>query len=189
MGVMIVTDIFGLSESSDELVLFLNRFVSDVCVVEPYAGIRHDFKNEHEAYDKFVEKCGHENYFSLLKQRILETDPKFIVGFSAGANAVWRLSDLAIGSCEKLFCFYPSQIFNHLYVMPKTLIEVIFPKEEASFDVNGINKEILLKPNTHSQVTSYGHGFMNKSSKAYDLEGTRFFLAHIKGCLGSDNCR
>ncbi|MGF1683484.1 dienelactone hydrolase family protein [Photobacterium minamisatsumaniensis] len=183
MTVVIITDIFGLCDSTDNLSSFLSHYVNDVVIVEPYQGVRHNFKNEQEAYRAFVNKCGHENYFVHALDYVLRLKPELIIGFSAGASAAWKISGIQNTGCKKLFCFYPTQIRNHLDVIPQNKVEVIFPKTENTFNVSELHDILECYLNVESQITVYEHGFMNESSGAYNIHAEKFGLERIEKYL------
>ncbi|MGF1689367.1 hypothetical protein L4C36_22350 [Photobacterium japonica] len=183
-SIVIVTDIFGLCQSTDSLVSFLSPRTESVSIIEPYRGVRHSFKNEKAAYSAFVEKCGHDNYFDLVKSVVSDTNPDLLIGFSAGASVLWRLA------AEKSLCcrptilgFYPSRIREHLDVIPRHRIEIIFPIKEESFDVVSVRERVEKHENVNTEITPYDHGFMNASSLAYDEGGESFGLARINRYL------
>ncbi|MEE9445337.1 MAG: dienelactone hydrolase family protein [Cocleimonas sp.] len=183
MKVVIVTDIYGLCASTDNLISFLKRDVSEVVVIDPYQGKRYSFESEKEAYNVFVKKCGHEAYLRKAKELVTTIKPKLIIGFSAGANIAWRMSDCESVLCKQMLCFYPTQIRNHLDIKPNVLTEVIFPQAEESFDVNGLSEKIQLLPNVTTQVSIYQHGFMNLTSKTYSEKANKFGLDEIEKYL------
>ncbi|MCL1137511.1 dienelactone hydrolase family protein [Shewanella pneumatophori] len=173
MKVMIITDIFGVCESSDLLISNINN-IDLVHVIDPYAGERNYFANEQQAYRSFIERCGHEDYYLLAEALFHQLEPDLIIGFSAGANVAWRLSG-ELKAKNKLFrCFYPTRIHQYLAAKPIAKMEVIFPQQEPGFNVNEVEAIISNFDNLELQVTPYQHGFMNKSSQAYDQQGFQF---------------
>ncbi|WP_325893478.1 hypothetical protein [Grimontia sp. NTOU-MAR1] len=183
MKVVIVADIFGLCESSDNLIKYLSLHTIEAKVVEPYQGARHSFLNEQEAYGVFVEKCGHDRYLSLVSKSILVERPDLIIGFSAGASAVWRASNYVGLDHMEAICFYPTQIRNHLDINPKISTKVIFPCAEKSFDVESISNHISVYEGVSTEITPFQHGFMNRCSSAYDLAGERYGFQLIEKYL------
>ncbi len=183
MSIIITTDIFGLCESTDKLALFLSKFSSKVELIDPYQGIRQNFKNEQQAYQAYIKNCGHDKYFELLTDSIKTIKPDLLIGFSAGASAVWRATALEGNSCKKAVCFYPSQIRNHLNIKPKISTHVIFPHKETSFDVNSISNAISDNKKVNCKITTFEHGFMNKLSGAYNTKAEEFGFNIIEDSL------
>ena len=180
MSILVVTDIFGLCRSTDKLFSYLKTYSSDVFIIEPYQGERYSFENENDAYKAFINKCGHDNYLDLTKESIARLKPKYIIGFSAGASAVWRLSGLENTDCEGMLGFYPTHIRNHLDITPKISMNLIFPFSEESFDVKRVSDHVSLSQNVTSELTSYNHGFMNQNSKAYSAKAYRYGINAIE---------
>nr|WP_308196639.1 dienelactone hydrolase family protein [Shewanella insulae] len=174
-----VTDIFGLCQSTDNLLSFLSAYTGSVNIVEPYGGVRHSFKDEKEAYSAFVENCGHDKYLNLAKQLICATNPDKLIGFSAGASVLWRFAAEESISGPAMLGFYPSQIRHHLDLIPKHELEIIFPRKEDSFDVASVCECIEKHANVTAKIVPYDHGFMNSSSKAYDQNGESYGLSRI----------
>ncbi|MDD1793966.1 dienelactone hydrolase family protein [Enterovibrio sp. ZSDZ42] len=180
MKVVLVTDIFGLCESIDCLSNHLTHLDVDLEVIDPYEGMRHSFINEQDAYDAFVKQCGHDKYLSLVSESISVVKPELIIGFSAGASAVWRVSSLDSGDCRQAICFYPTQIRNHLDIKPQIPTKVVFPCTERAFNVENVSKHISTYELVNTEITSFQHGFMNKCSAAYDLAGEAYGLKLIE---------
>lgn len=183
MDVLIVTDIFGVCESTDKLIAGLKSTENKLHLVDPYDGERHAFKNENEAYSAFIEHCGHEKYLSLAQNAIEQINPAMVIGFSAGANAVWRLCDLPVAMSKKLICFYPTRIQQYLALEAKACVEVIFPLQEASFDVREIAQVIDCKNNVSQQIMPFDHGFMNNRSQAFNKEAEKLGFELIQTIL------
>lgn len=180
MKIVIVTDIFGLCESVDNLINHLSQRMINPVVIEPYQGTRYNFINEQDAYEAFIEQCGHDKYFSLVSNSLSLEKPELIIGFSAGASAVWRASNLENLGCKGAMCFYPTQIRNHLDIKPKIPLNVIFPRTEKAFDVLDISNKISSYKNVNTEITPFQHGFMNKCSTGYNLSGEIYGLKFIE---------
>ncbi|PSX06434.1 dienelactone hydrolase family protein [Photobacterium angustum] len=179
MKVIIVTDIFGLCETTDKMASFIAQHTDSVKIVDPYQGVRCEFSSEKAAYEQFIKDCGHDDYLSLVRESVLKDKPDVLIGFSAGANAAWRISELVAFDCKSILCFYPSQIRNHVDIEPKVPTAVIFPKKEASFDVLTMNTALLNRINVTTQIMPYKHGFMNCLSDAYDKQGETMGFEYI----------
>ncbi len=159
MKILILTDIFGEKAIPSELL------TKDSIILEPYE-IDESIKDEKLLYNNFIKESGHENYFQLAYKRAVELDPDIIIGFSIGASIAWRLSSFNFSS--KIICFYPSQIRNHLDIIPKVETTVVFPKKELHFNLDKIIEELRLKKNLELKKSIALHGFMNEKSINYD---------------------
>ena len=120
MSAIIITDIFGVTEAIFSLERSLSEKTVNVTVVDPYDGEVKAFSNEQDAYDAFVSQCGHSAYISYVKTAIeLAKENVVLLGFSAGASAAWKAIDYRYQNSVVHFVgFYPSQIRNHLDVVP-----------------------------------------------------------------------
>jgi len=182
MIVIIATDIFGIGEYTEELYNVLRDSAESVEIISPYSGNKMDFINEHEAYEYFINKCGHAHFSSLIDKAILSTSEQvYLIGFSAGASAIWH----AIGTNKystliKFYGFYPSQIRNNLNLSPSCASIIIFPYSEKNFDVQLVSEKISKNHKVACEITNLPHGFMNPQSKNYNPEAKRTFNKHLK---------
>ena len=180
-----MTDIFGLCESTDKLSDLLNKAGHKVLLIDPYDGIRQSFNNESEAYSAFTENCNQKGYLHITQQAVVQSKAHLIIGFSAGANALWQLIAQDIVSDKQLMCFYPTRIDKFLTLEANALIDVIFPIREASFEVTDIARIIEQKARTKSITTPFEHGFMNSRSLAFTCKAEAFGLELIKNKLNA----
>lgn len=185
MRVLLVSDIFGLCESTDLLISALTAQGHSIDIVEPYTNQRHDFVDETSAYNAFIEHCGHDGYLALTTAALVAFKPDAVIGFSAGANALWRASALKQSNELQFICFYPTRIHRFLDHEVNCATEVIFPAFESAFDVAEIDKVIATKENVTTKLTPYQHGFMNSRSKAYSDMAQAYGLELIKMRLQS----
>ncbi len=159
MKILILTDIFGKNSIPKELQL------KTITIYEPYE-IDNKIADENKLYKKFIDNCGHERYFQQVYKKVMELKPDIIIGFSIGGSVAWRLSNLNISS--KVVCFYPSQIRNHLDIIPKVDTTIIFPKKEKHFNLEEIIQKLSQKKNLTIINSSASHGFVNSKSKNYN---------------------
>ncbi len=183
MKIVIVTDIFGLCKSTDNLKKNLASHRIESMVVDPYQGVRNNFLNERQAYSAFINQCGHDEYYSLVAEIVSVETPDFLIGFSAGASAIWRVSGLDNSTLKGMVCFYPTQIRHHLNVTPKIPVKIVFPSEEETFDVHSINQQLSTYRNVATEITQFRHGFMNTRSAGYALSGENHGTNIILECL------
>ncbi len=170
-ALVIITDIFGLTDDIIDLALTLKNGHC-ATIVDPYQGVRQTFANEAQAYQRFIEQCGHDAYvdkiFSVIDS--LSTKVK-ILSFSAGASAAFRLTErFSPGTIEHLIGFYPSQIRHHLGVNPNCPVTLIFPCEEDHFDVDKVIQSVSKSNAVQCIKTTWRHGFMNPQSDNYNDE-------------------
>ncbi|SQD78115.1 dienelactone hydrolase family protein [Moritella yayanosii] len=177
MHIIIITDIFGLTKDTDLLAASLSTEQTRVTVIDPYEGNKQQFVNEHAAYDAFITQCGHERYISAVASAIeLSESEVVLLGFSAGASAAWKAIDRHSNPLIKHYIgFYPSQIRNHLDVIPCCPVTLVFPCQERHFEVDDVIEALSSVKQVNCIKTSFYHGFMNSFSENYSLSGARFF--------------
>lgn len=177
MHIIITTDIFGLTTDVDSLAASLSTALVSVTVIDPYEGCKQAFTNEQAAYDTFIARCGHVRYISAIVSAIESSNEEVIlIGFSAGASASWKAIDQSLNPLIKhCIGFYPSQIRNHLDVIPCCPVTLVFPCEEKHFDVDSIISGLSALTQVHCIKTSYYHGFMNSLSENYASAAATFF--------------
>ena len=180
---LIICDIYGLTPRI--LALRDTLGVSQHAIIlDPYQHQLQSFQSESEAYRTFIDKCGHENYFTQTRQ-ILKNGYRTknsedhnehntltidnIIAFSAGASAAYRaISEYPVKHC---IGFYPSQIRHHLDLKPLCPTTLIFPTYEPHFDVAKVMKTVAECSPERQPVTclqsSQNHGFMNPFSTGF----------------------
>lgn len=185
MLIILVTEIWGRTPHVDLMAETLGRISNVVEVVDPYNGTDQQFANEEEAYSSFITRCGHDEYARRVSHVVSRaTEPVFLVGFSAGAGAVWATAcEKATPNVQSAICFYGSSIRTMLDAVPSVPVEIISPEHEPHFDVQGMLHTLRDKPMTQCHTVPYGHGFMNPLSANYNNEGYTFWLKWIQNHL------
>ncbi|KXO12992.1 dienelactone hydrolase-like enzyme [Moritella sp. JT01] len=186
MQIIIITDIFGLTTDIELLAASLSIELASVTVIDPYEGYKQTFINEQAAYDTFMTQCGHERYITAVSSAIeLSEGEVVLLGFSAGASAAWKAIDRHSNPLIKhCIGFYPSQIRNHLDVIPCCPVTLVFPCEEKHFEVDNILSALAPLKQVHCIKTNFYHGFMNSLSENYSLSGATFFNDKIRNEIG-----
>jgi dienelactone hydrolase len=195
MHVFIATDIFGRTDAIEGLAQQFAEQDVAVTVVTPYAGhtFRH-FPDERTAYSAFLEECGHARYADILLTSIHATDARVLaIGFSAGASALWHISDGAARlSLHHIIGFYPSQIRHALHIIPSCPVTLIFPCREAHFHLEPIMHRVSQLPHVACLKTGYLHGFMNPLSCHYSPHAATKclrVLADVRVCANQTSFR
>ncbi|MDF2179396.1 hypothetical protein P2G88_14165 [Aliiglaciecola sp. CAU 1673] len=171
---LLVTDIFGPGAGINGLATFLEEAGMACSILGPYPQPIL-FADEQSAYQRFLQECGHDGYLALVTKALDNfTEPTVVIAFSAGASAVWR----AVASHSRQYLqhvigFYPGQIRHHTDLSPKVPTSLIFPRQEAHFDVLAVMAKLTAKPQLHYMQTAYEHGFMNPLSKGYSEKACR----------------
>lgn len=170
-SVLLVTDIFGSCAGLQALVSRLTSAGAKVRLLDPYQGEVQHFADEAEAYACYSGHCGHDAYAALVAE-VLTESYQLVLGFSAGATALWRSLDAVTAQqVSQAVLFYPGQIHQHLTLQPQIPVEVIFGHTEPHFAVADICAALQQKSGVKAFSTGYAHGFMNRASAAFDEVG------------------
>ena len=137
-------------------------------------------------YPYFLAHGGLEAYSNRLGEVLnAQTEPVFLVGFSAGTAACWAnlvVEHLTIKHCVG---FYGGQIRQMTHLEPLYPTELIFA-EETHFSVSELMDTLAGKTNLEQSLVPYPHGFMNPLSKSYHAEAAELYWGKTKaGYLSS----
>lgn len=183
MHVILATEIWGRTPHVDSMAARIEPFVDGVSIIDPYDGADPEFLNESDAHENFLKICGHRQYAESVRQTLLEktTAPAFLIGFSAGAGAVWAAAtEKNFGLAKGAICFYGSAIRNMTGRQPSIPVELIFPEHEPHFDVRNVIKALEHTPRVTCRTTPQEHGFMNPLSPNYDAQAYEYWMDWIK---------
>ncbi|MCG7530222.1 hypothetical protein MHM98_02480 [Psychrobium sp. MM17-31] len=170
MRTIIATDIFGRNQ-------FLLQFIqdcqlpADTLIVDPYLGIEHQFASQEQAYQCFIDNGGLDAYIASLSQILVnQTEPCRLIGFSAGASAIWRVlaNDSSAAHVEKALCFYPGRIRHYQGLVPLKPLTIVFPAKEAHFDLAPVIEKVSNKEMVSARQLPLAHGFMNRQLSVFD---------------------
>lgn len=179
--VIFVADIFGKNQHLETLINDCS--INEADIIDVYQGESRLFANEEEAYDAFLQQGGLESYTLLLKQYLeQQTQPVKLIGFSAGASAIWQLLSQDSDVNDKIInpiCFYPGQIRYFTDIQPAMNTHVIFPGFEAHFNLDPIIDELRGRENLSMINTDLEHGFMNKQKTIFNQEAYDHFCQFI----------
>jgi len=102
--VLIATDVFGHTPAVAGLVRQLNV---NAIVISPWDDPGCHFRTEQEAYQAFIVDGGIGRYAEKLHKALQQEQAlKFVIGFSAGASALWINSEReCMKKSRKLYCF------------------------------------------------------------------------------------
>jgi dienelactone hydrolase len=167
MKTIIVSDIFGKTEALEEIAL---RLCEPTLIFEPYDGEMMNFQSESDAYSYFSSNVGIDKYSDKLCCFIKPlSEPLRIIGFSAGASAIWKISEREeLSKVSNAIGFYGSQIRYYTNINPKFPIKLIFPANEKHFSVSDLIATIRGKGMVKIEQSEFLHGFMNVNSQNYE---------------------
>lgn len=183
MQLLMVTDIFG---AQPEVLSQFDQLGLDYLCVQPYDHQPPSFTDETTAYQHFLAQGGLQAYIKKLGDVLkAQTEPVFLVGFSAGTAACWAnlvVEHLTIAQCVG---FYGGQIRQMTHLEPLYPIELIFA-EETHFSVLDVMDDLAGKMNLQQSLVPYSHGFMNLLSKGYHADAAQVYWNKLKaGYLSS----
>ena len=165
MKTIILSDIFGITP---ELKQLASELPTEVQLLSPYDDQNLIFEDEATAYQQFSTSTNITQYSQKLTTCIkAQREPVNLIGFSVGASALWLAASNAgttASIVNKGIGFYSSQIRNHLTLSSGFNIHLIFPEEEAHFDVDSVIHALANKEHVKTSKSTGRHGFMNARS-------------------------
>lgn len=182
MHIIFATEIWGRSSHVDVMTDSFKDIASKITVIDPYDGTDPAFCSEEDAYARYVAECGHEKYAKRVSGALQQSaEPTCLVGFSAGAGAVWSaVCAENVGTATGAVCFYGSSIRNMIDYQPNIPVDLVFSENEPHFDVETVARSLQDIPLAQCYITPFEHGFMNPLSKHYHQEAYHFWLQWIK---------
>lgn len=172
---IIVSDIFGRTPALEEMASSISGTTR---IVDPYgAGTKH-FTCEEEAYSHFSATAGIHKYARTLSACVRSCDgPVTLIGFSAGASAIWKISgDVSLTNVAGALCFYGSQIRLHPEILPNFPITLVFPEKENHFSVSELIARLGNIPAISIHRSSLLHGFMNQYSENFNQSACEHYV-------------
>jgi len=181
----LVADIFGRTPALETIGKKLSDLVPDTRMIDPYQGVNHRFETETQAYEYFMGRVGLKKYQSILMDGLSPSGPETVlIGFSVGASAIWAISGQpSLGHIKTAFCFYGSQIRQHLGIEPLFDMTLIFPEQEPHFDVDELIRTLKAKSRVSCSKAKGLHGFMNELSPHFDPACYAVFISYLKASL------
>lgn len=165
MNMIVASDIYGITPAVTALAGSLDR---QAVLLSPWAGEGCPFATEQAAHAAFVAGEGVAGYAARVTAAAGD-GPAFLVGFSAGATAVWlHTAGAGCHPDSRAVLFYGSRIRNHLDLRPRCRVRAIFAEIEAAFDPKDIVAQMVSENVAVHIEPGAAHGFMNPLSPGYD---------------------
>ncbi len=179
MQLLVISDIFGLTPVLETLARSLHPGAE---ILDPYLGRKYAFDGEEDAYQAFLAECGHDTYAERVRGCLSQLrEPTRVIAFSAGAVAAWRaLAELSTVKVTELVGFYPGQIRDYLMFDASVPTRLIFPNQEAHFDVEPVIRALSEKQRVVCEHSAYSHGFMNALSRHFSIAGYGEFIQKLQ---------
>lgn len=179
-----VTDIFGKTRAFDDLIKAVSHQFASVEIVDPYDGDDRNFENEDDAHAGFQRQMGLTGYMRRVSDRLWGRQylSQIILGFSAGASAVWAVSpNMAAFKKTRAICFYSSQIRHLLDIIPEIETDLYFAASETTYSVNDVIARLSGNRHVNCVKTDFLHGFMNERSGNFNQKGYARYLEILQG--------
>jgi len=181
LHIIIVTDIYGCTKQINDFSKDLVKQGMTVSIISPYKTAIKTLEDESLYYQTYLDECGHDQYVNKVTDDLDNTpDNTILITFSAGASAAWKaldnLKQLTITKIKHLIAFYPTRIRHYLDVEPQVPVSIIFPHQEAHFEIKEVISKLSQKDNVKSIKTPWLHGFMNKQSKHFENKASLHFF-------------
>lgn len=172
---LFTSDIFGISDAFLTLLKDVD-VANNVIKISPYLQPQVQFKNELQAYQCFKDNGGMDAYILRVTDVILtHKGIKNVVGFSAGAAALYKVISSLPKRNIQLTLFYPGQIRNFLDKHPSSPCHIIFPESEPHFSLPDVIRVLKQQLPVKVEQSNYQHGFMNTDSKGFDQTAYNYY--------------
>ena len=183
MKLLVATDIWGLSAALRQALQQLPDIALKLEFAEPASAAGATFGDEQQAYQAFVATGGVPAYQALLTEKIRRHKPDILLGFSAGAAALWACSPQCAD--KSMLLVYGGQIRHDSALKPACRVHCLWT-DESHFDVRALQSTLASTQNPNSfsqQHWPYGHGFVNPLSGHYDQAGAALFWQFCRSWL------
>lgn len=183
---LFASDIFGISDAF--LTLLKDVDIADNAInISPYQQPQIHFESEKQAYQCFQDHGGIDAYILRLTD-VLKSHQgiKHVVGFSAGAAALYKVMSNLSGNNIPLTLFYPGQIRYFLDKHPSSSCYIIFPESEPHFSLSDVIKVLKQQLPLTVDQNGYQHGFMNFESKGFDQTAYSHYCQMLQVLLANN---
>ncbi|MFZ6847855.1 hypothetical protein [Undibacterium sp. RuRC25W] len=180
--VLIATDVFGHTPAVASLVRQLG---TSAIVVSPWDTPEPVFRTEQDAYQAFIIDGGIARYAEKLQRICSQHDHlRFIIGFSAGASALWINSEhVHMQKIHTAVLFYGSRIRDYRDIKPACPVRLIFAEHEVAFATTELVSDLHQRGYPVELVKGTKHGFMNAYSRGYCVKSQTRYTAELIALL------
>lgn len=181
-NLLVATDIFGettaLSRQLAQLQNAVSEFSLDIIVVQPDSCLNEPsvFPDDQQAYQAFLQHGGLLRYQDVVKNAFCAQRPNFVLGFSAGAAALWSQLNVetpTTHSGKALLC-YGGQIRQQSHLPPNWPVTCLW-SDETHFDVRALQQQLSVHPKVQQLHWPLRHGFINPHSTGFSEESAAEF--------------
>lgn len=171
---LVATDIFGATPALQQALTQLPAILSGqlqltLCQPDSCRKTPAVFTDDQPAYQAFLQHGGLERYQQQVHQTLSALQPDLVLGFSAGAAALWcslSSADCAGTIGQALLC-YGGQIRQHPELTPHWPVTCLWT-DESHFDVVALQQQLSQSGNVRQQYWPQRHGFINPHSSGFD---------------------
>lgn len=178
---LVACDIFGETPALRERLVTLpavlyGQLQLTLCQPDSCGNTSTVFADDQLAYQAFLQQGGLERYQQQVLQKLTELQPDIVLGFSAGAAALWcSLSNSVVtGTTGQALLCYGGQIRQYSELTPHWPVTCLW-SDESHFDVMALQQQLRRSGNLRQQHWPQRHGFINPHSTGYDARAAAVF--------------
>lgn len=179
---LVVTDIFGATPALQSALARLQADAAQqaggtpavalqIHICQPLSCMSGEavFANDQAAYQAFVQQGGLDSYLQQVNGALTDQQPDLLLGFSAGAAALWCALNHTGGTTgpHKALLCYGGQIRQHHQSAPKVPVTCLW-SDETHFDVVALQQQLRHYNNLRQLHWPQHHGFINPHSAGFD---------------------
>lgn len=174
---LVATDIFGATAALQQALATLqakdDRLQIEICQPDSCQSVP-VFTDDQLAYQAFIQQGGLERYQLQAQARLQAQPADLLLGFSAGAAALWSVLNTATPGAGKALLCYGGQIRQCSALAPQWPVTCLW-SDEQHFDVRALQLTLQQHPQLQQQHWPQPHGFINPHSKGYQPEAAAEF--------------
>ena len=183
LTLVVAPDFYGRTPVLEELT---NLLIADrTIILDPYENMGY-FTDRPSAHAHFTAQGGVETYGEKIFNFLEDVPPwegkKVLLGFSAGASALWSLGERLDG-IDLCIGYYGRQIRHYTQIRPRFDTELIFPESDPEYEVDWLISTLLGRKKLELKRVAGLHGFMNPLSQHWDPELARTQIRYINNRL------
>ena len=174
---LVATDIFGATAALQQALAALQadnqQLVIDICQPDSCLSVP-VFADDQLAYQAFIQQGGLERYQAQILNRLQAYPADLLLGFSAGAAALWLVLSTATPGAGKALLCYGGQIRHYSALAPQWPVTCLW-SDELHFDVRALQMLLQQYPQLQQQHWQQSHGFINPHSNGYQPQAAAEF--------------
>jgi len=186
---LVATDIFGATAALQQALAALQagnqQLQIEICQPDSCQSVP-VFADDQLAYQAFVQQGGLERYQVQVQARLHAQPADLLLGFSAGAAALWSLLSMATPGAGKALLCYGGQIRQCSALVPRWPVTCLW-SDEQHFDVRALQQKLQQYPGLQQQHWPQPHGFINPHSKGYQPEAAAEFWQRCQQWLTAED--